>query len=90
MTPLKTRILLADDHALLVLQARPPDGSLVLTIADEGRGIAGDGEPGAGMRGMRERATLVGAQLTIGPNPAGRGCVVELALARAEDQWRSR
>jgi two-component system, NarL family, sensor histidine kinase UhpB len=72
------------DHALLALQARAPDGPLVLTIADEGRGIDGDGEPGTGMRGMRERATLIGAQLTIGPNPSGRGAVVELALPDTE------
>jgi two-component system, NarL family, sensor histidine kinase UhpB len=68
-------------HAVLALRARAPGGPLVLTISDEGHGIAGDTEPGTGMRGMRERATLIGAQLTIGAGPAGRGCVVELALA---------
>ena len=71
------------DRALLQLRPRGPAGPLVLTIADGGRGI-GDGEPGTGMRGMRERAALIGAQLTIGPDAAGRGCVVELALSGAE------
>ena len=72
------------DRALLELRPRLPSGPLVLTIADEGRGIRDGGEPGTGMRGMRERAALIGAQLTIGPDTAGRGCVVELALAGRE------
>jgi len=50
-----------------------PDG-VRLTILDDGRGIgpSGDGVgEGAGIRGMRERAILVGATLTIGPGPGG-------------------
>ena len=41
-----------------------------LTIVDDGRGI-GESAEGAGIRGMRERAILVGATLTIGPAPGG-------------------
>ncbi|MEU8256768.1 sensor histidine kinase [Micromonospora inaquosa] len=41
-----------------------------LRIRDDGRGI--DNQPeGAGIRGMRERALLVSAHLTIGPGPNG-------------------
>ena len=72
------------DRAVLALRAPAPDGQLVLRISDNGRGMPVDGRPGTGMRGMRERAALIGAQLTIGPNSGGRGCVVELALSGTE------
>jgi two-component system sensor histidine kinase UhpB len=72
------------DRALLQLRSLDDDGSLVLTVSDEGRGMPADVEPGTGMRGMRERAALIGAELAVGGNPAGRGCVVELALAAPE------
>ena len=32
---------------------------------------------------MRERAALIGAELTVVPGAGGRGCVVRLVLARA-------
>ncbi|MCW7987720.1 histidine kinase [Streptomyces platensis subsp. clarensis] len=41
-----------------------------LLIRDDGRGI-GDAAEGAGLRGMRERALLIGADLTVGPGPEG-------------------
>ncbi len=68
------------DHALLTLQAQPPDGPLVLRISDQGRGIPDGAGAGAGLRGMRERAALIGARLEVGSNPAGPGTMVELAL----------
>jgi two-component system, NarL family, sensor histidine kinase UhpB len=68
------------DHATLELAPVGPDGPLVLTVSDAGRGISAGAEPGTGMRGMRERAALIGARLTVGPNPSSRGCVVQLAL----------
>ncbi|MEU8652328.1 sensor histidine kinase [Streptomyces sp. NPDC048737] len=46
------------------------DGSLLLTVADDGRGT-GIAHEGAGIRGMRERALLVGATLDIVSQPAG-------------------
>jgi two-component system sensor histidine kinase UhpB len=57
------------------------DDLLTLTVSDRGRGLPADHEAGTGMRGMRERATLVGAHLTIGPDCAAGGCRVRLALA---------
>ncbi|MFM9371965.1 HAMP domain-containing sensor histidine kinase [Streptomyces sp. Da 82-17] len=45
-------------------------GTLTLSVRDDGRGIGGAAE-GAGIRGMRERALLIGADLTVGPGPDG-------------------
>jgi two-component system sensor histidine kinase UhpB len=43
---------------------------LILTVRDYGRGLRAGTVPGAGMRGMRERAALIGASLEIrGRNP---------------------
>jgi two-component system, NarL family, sensor histidine kinase UhpB len=53
---------------------------LTLTVSDRGRGLAADDTAGTGMRGMRERATLIGAHLTIGPESAAGGCRVRLAV----------
>lgn len=60
------------------------DGALTLTVTDDGDGLPAGHTPGAGIRGMRERATLIGATLTIDRNPAGAGCRVRLAVP-AED-----
>ena len=53
-------------------------GSLVLRVADDGTGL-GDGEEGAGLTGMRERAIMIGAHLEIGEG-AERGVDVRLTL----------
>jgi signal transduction histidine kinase len=62
-----------------------------LTIADNGKGFTQDHPPsepfrqqhgGLGIRGMHERATLVGALLTITSSP-GTGCVVKLSAPSA-------
>jgi two-component system sensor histidine kinase UhpB len=44
--------------------------AVVLRVTDDGGGI-GDGREGAGIRGMRERALLVGAELRVGSRGAG-------------------
>jgi two-component system sensor histidine kinase UhpB len=63
-------------HAELSLTT---DGqSVVLRVGDDGRGMNGAAE-GAGIRGMRERAILVGADLAIGAGQAG-GTEVRLAV----------
>ncbi len=49
-----------------------------LRITDNGRGV-GDSVEGAGIRGMRERALLIGAHLTIGPSTRG-GTEVRLII----------
>jgi two-component system, NarL family, sensor histidine kinase UhpB len=57
--------------------------AVVLRVLDDGRGI-GDGVEGAGIRGMRERALLVGAELAVGPLPGG-GTEVRLRVPRRGD-----
>jgi two-component system sensor histidine kinase UhpB len=69
------------DHAALRLTAR--DGGMVVTVSDDGRGMSAHGEPGTGIRGMRERAALIGATLEVGSNDDGRGCAVRLVVEGA-------
>jgi two-component system sensor histidine kinase UhpB len=54
---------------------------VVLVVADNGRGL-GLAEEGAGIRGMRERALLIGGSLDVRSEPGG-GTVVELSVAPA-------
>ncbi|WP_329256326.1 HAMP domain-containing sensor histidine kinase [Actinoallomurus sp. NBC_01490] len=55
----------------LTLEASPACDSVLLCVADDGRGL-GRYTEGSGIRGMRERALLVGGRLTIEPGrPAG-------------------
>lgn len=54
------------------------DAGVLLRVRDYGVGLNG-APPGAGIRGMRERALLVGANLSIGPATGG-GTEVTLSL----------
>jgi len=59
---------------------RRTDGGVELEAADEGRGFAFDeSERGLGIAGMRERALLIGGELTIESRP-GRGTTVHLTV----------
>jgi two-component system sensor histidine kinase UhpB len=58
--------------------------AVVLRVADDGRGVAG-GREGAGIRGMRERALLVGAEMSITEQPGG-GTEVRLAVPARGDR----
>ncbi len=65
-------------HVGLVLELR--DGLPVLEISDDGAGFPGNQQHDAsGIRGMRERALLIGAQLEVGSRPEG-GTRVRLVL----------
>jgi two-component system sensor histidine kinase UhpB len=57
---------------------RTKGGGVLLEVGDDGRGFAFDeSEGGLGIAGMRERALLIGAELTIESRP-GRGTTVRL------------
>jgi signal transduction histidine kinase len=47
------------------------DGYLVLTIDDDGTGVAADASPGVGSRSMRERAAEQGGALQVGRREGG-------------------
>jgi two-component system sensor histidine kinase UhpB len=57
------------------------DGSLVIAVSDDGRGLNGY-RPGAGIAGMRERALLVGADLSV-QSKLGAGTEVRLTIPAA-------
>jgi two-component system sensor histidine kinase UhpB len=73
------------EHADLRLSARN-GGGLMVTVSDRGRGLGASGEPGTGIRGMRERAALIGATLDVGPNADGVGCAVTLRVEAVASQ----
>jgi two-component system sensor histidine kinase UhpB len=56
---------------------------LVMTVADDGRGMPAGAQPGTGIRGMLERAALIGARLELSPGPDGCGSMVALRLTPA-------
>ena len=56
------------------------DGEVVLVVSDDGRGMRrGNSEASSGIEGMRERALLVGARLSIESEP-GQGTEVKLVM----------
>jgi two-component system, NarL family, sensor histidine kinase UhpB len=57
----------------------PEDGQIVVTVRDQGRGIDPARGAGGGIRGMRERAALIGGKLQI-HNLDGGGCEVSLRV----------
>jgi two-component system sensor histidine kinase UhpB len=59
-------------------------GRLTLTIRDRGRGVPAGSTSGTGMRGMRERATLIGAGLEIRNLRPEPGCEVRLDVPLQE------
>jgi two-component system sensor histidine kinase UhpB len=65
------------DSVELRLEQR--DDRLELTVSDDGDGMTGHSGRGSGLRGMRERALLIGATLEIDSEP-GRGTTVTLAV----------
>jgi two-component system, NarL family, sensor histidine kinase UhpB len=60
------------------LRMERQDDRLVLLVRDQGAGLGAAGE-GAGLTGMRERALMIGADLSVGPGDGG-GFEVRLTL----------
>ena len=72
------------EEAELELRARP--GAAELVVRDGGAGFRRDGQrDGSGIRGMRERALLVGADLEVRSTP-GKGTEVRLVIAARGDR----
>ena len=66
------------EHVELRLERVEPHA--VLIVRDDGRGLEpGDRSSSHGIRGMRERAMLIDAQLAFGPG-SGRGTEVKLTI----------
>jgi two-component system, NarL family, sensor histidine kinase UhpB len=71
-------------HVTVTLR-RGGDGGVELTVADDGRGFAFDeSEGGLGLAGMRERALLIGGNLTIESRPS-HGTTVRLVVPAPPD-----
>jgi two-component system, NarL family, sensor histidine kinase UhpB len=66
------------DRAELTLAA--DGGTVVLTVCDHGSGLAADLDAGSGIRGMRERAGLIGAALEVRNRAPGPGGEVRLEV----------
>lgn len=71
---------------------RDPDGALVLSVSNEGRGLAGPidierlkAEGHFGLAGMQERARTIGAMLQIEGDERGTAVIVRLAAPSAEE-----
>lgn len=71
-------------EAELTLACEP--GVLTLTVTDHGRGLPVGHVPGTGMRGMSERATLIGATLVVDREQRARGCSVRLEVPVEEQR----
>ena len=65
------------------LRSDPRTRSVVLVVSDDGRGVDGIGR-GSGIRGMRERALMVGGRLRFDSEP-GRGVRVTLRVPEAKE-----
>ncbi|MGW2913199.1 sensor histidine kinase [Streptomyces asoensis] len=65
------------------LHLSPVRAGVELLVRDNGRGLGAAAGEGAGIRGMRERALLIGATLTVssGADGGGRGTEVRLRAA---------
>ena len=70
-------------RVLMELRGDRRTRSVVLTVADDGRGVDGTGR-GSGIRGMRERALMVGGRLRFDSQP-GRGVRVTLRVPEAKE-----
>jgi two-component system, NarL family, sensor histidine kinase UhpB len=70
------------ERAELILERRPAE--LILRVVDEGRGLGSGGGDGVGLRGMHERAAMVGGELEVGDRAEG-GVEVRFAVPLAEE-----
>jgi two-component system, NarL family, sensor histidine kinase UhpB len=72
-------------HKIVVaLSFTAGEGSAALTISDDGRGLSTQDlfslQPGFGIPGMRERASLLGGEVGLEGGPGGRGTTVRVTV----------
>jgi len=68
----------------VTVSLEPGPDSVVLGVVDDGRGFDGEPEGHGGLRGMRERALLIGAALAVKPaSPTGVEVRLEVPSLRA-------
>ncbi|MCK2214079.1 histidine kinase [Actinomadura sp. ATCC 31491] len=56
---------------ILIALSRQDDGTLRVTIADDGIGLPGEPSPGVGLTSMRERAAEIGGTCAVTSSPSG-------------------
>jgi two-component system, NarL family, sensor histidine kinase UhpB len=66
-----TNVMRHADATAVLLSLERVDGALRLVVRDDGRGIDGERDAGAGLAGMQERALHIGGRLTVHPAPGG-------------------
>lgn len=83
-----TNILRHAEATRVQIQMKEADGQFILTISDNGRGITDDEKMGRlslGLLGMRERAHLIGGEVSI-TSAEGRGTVVTVRAPVASQE----
>lgn len=70
----------AGASSVAVAVSTTTDGTAVLEVVDDGRGLPAERGRGIGLTSMRERAEELGGRLEIGPGRDGRGTRVVLEL----------
>jgi two-component system sensor histidine kinase UhpB len=82
-----TNVMRHADAKEVLVALQQVDGSLRLVVRDDGRGLpAGDGQAGAGIAGMSERALHVGGRLTVASDPgAGTEVRMDIPLPEVEE-----
>ncbi len=66
-----TNVIRHAQAAAVLLSLDGDRGSVVLRVIDDGQGFAADHVEGGGLRGIRERALIVGGAAAIKPGPNG-------------------
>jgi two-component system sensor histidine kinase UhpB len=66
-----TNVMRHADATAVLLSLERVDGALRLVVRDDGRGIDGERDAGAGLAGMQERALHIGGRLTVHPASGG-------------------
>jgi two-component system, NarL family, sensor histidine kinase UhpB len=82
-----TNVMRHAQAAEVLVALQQVDGALRLVVRDDGRGLpTDDGQAGAGIAGMSERALHVGGRLTVASSPgAGTEVRLDIPLPEAEE-----